>query len=143
MFKSLAGVLGGALFLFGTAVRPAQARDLELLEVYELAASIISRQNPLFLFPGLQADNIAVNGNGGEYQVVINGLGLPGSTATVPEPVTIRLPKTVSEGDLIDVMVEGLPTSTIMPGGQSLKMIDPQFQGLWSIDKRGFDSFDV
>ena len=143
MFKSLAGVLGGALLLFGTAVRPAQARDLELLEVYELAASIISRQNPLFLFPGLQADNIAVNGNGGEYQVVINGLGLPGSTATVPEPVTIRLPKTVSEGDLIDVMVEGLPTSTIMPGGQSLKMIDPQFQGLWSIDKRGFDSFEL
>lgn len=143
MFKSLAGVLSGALLLFAASVRPAQARELELLEVYELAASIISRQNPLFLFPGLQAENIAVNGNGGEYQVVLNGLGLPGSTATVPEPIIIRLPRTVSEGELIDVSVEGLPTSTIMPGGQSLKMIDPQFKGVWSIDNRGFERFDL
>ena len=143
MFKSLAGVLGGALLFFAAGVRSAQSRDLELLEVYELAASILSRQNPLFLFPGLQAENIAVNGNGGEYQIVLNGLGLPGSTATVQEPVTIRMPKAVSEGELIDVSVQGLPTSTIMPGGQSLKMIDPQFEGVWSIENRGFDRFEL
>ena len=145
MFKPFTGVFAGALLLCGAFSRSAQsqARDLELLEVYELAASIISRQNPLFLFPGLQADQVSVNGNGGEYHVVINGLGLPGSTATVPEPVTLRLPRTIGDDDLIDVVMEGLPTSTIMPGGQSLKLIEPQFQGLWSINNRGFESFDL
>ncbi|MDA8603953.1 hypothetical protein N9M21_06010 [Alphaproteobacteria bacterium] len=145
MFKSFTGVLVGALLLCGAFSRSAQAqaRDLELLEVYELAASIVSRQNPLFLFPGLQADQVSVNGNGGEYHIVINGLGLPGSMATVPEPVTLRLPQSISDGDLIDVMMEGMPTSTIMPSGQSLKLINPQFQGRWSIKNRGFDSFDL
>ncbi|MDA9175681.1 hypothetical protein N9O95_01175 [Alphaproteobacteria bacterium] len=145
MFKPFTGVFAGALLLCGAFSRSAQsqARDLELLEVYELAASIISRQNPLFLFPGLQADQVSVNGNGGEYHVVINGLGLPGSTATVLEPVTLRLPRTIGDDDLIDVVMEGLPTSTIMPGGQSLKLIEPQFQGLWSINNRGFESFDL
>ena len=139
MFKSFTGVLVGALLLCGAFSRSAQAqaRDLELLEVYELAASIVSRQNPLFLFPGLQADQVSVNGNGGEYHIVINGLGLPGSMATVPEPVTLRLPQSISDGDLIDVMMEGMPTSTIMPSGQSLKLINPQFQGRWSIKNRG------
>ena len=61
MFKPLWGVLAGALALSSLLVRPAQARDLELLEVYEVAASMISRQNPLFLFPGLQADRMTVN----------------------------------------------------------------------------------
>ena len=58
MFKPFTGVFAGALLLCGAFSRSAQsqARDLELLEVYELAASIISRQNPLFLFPGLQME---------------------------------------------------------------------------------------
>ena len=143
MFKPLWGVLAGALALSSLLVRPAQARDLELLEVYEVAASMISRQNPLFLFPGLQADRMTVNGNGGEYHVTINGLGLPGSTATVPEPVVVRLPRSTNDGDLIEVIVEGLPTSTIMPGGQSLKLIEPRFTGYWSVSRRGFERFEL
>ena len=143
MFKSLAGALLGALVLWGGLPRPAQARDLELLEVYELVAAMVSRQNPFFLFPGLHFEHVTVNGDGGEYHVVINGLGLPGSSATVPEPATLRLPRTVPDGDLIEVTVEGLPTSTIMPEGQSLKLIAPEFSGVWSIKNRGFDSFEL
>ena len=149
MFKPLMGAILGALLLSGSLFRPIQAqtqpqaRDLELLEVYELIATMISRQNPLFLFPGLEASNVTVRGDGGEYHVVLNGLGLPGSAVSIPEPVTLRLPRQVPESDLITVTMEGLPPSTIMPGGQSLKLINPQFSGLWSIQRQGFDTFDL
>ena len=143
------GAILGALLLSGSLFRPIQAqtqpqaRDLELLEVYELIATMISRQNPLFLFPGLEASNVTVRGDGGEYHVVLNGLGLPGSAVSIPEPVTLRLPRQVPESDLITVTMEGLPPSTIMPGGQSLKLINPQFSGLSSIQRQGFDTFDL
>ena len=148
MFKPSKGAACGVLSLLGLLALPAspasaQARDLDLLEVYEIAAAMVSRQNPLFLFPGLQADRMTVNGNGGEYHVVINGFGLPGSTATVPEPMLIRLPQIATDGDLIEVTVDGLPTSTIMPGGQSLKLIDPRFRGEWSIERKGFERFEL
>ena len=151
MFSPMRGVLAGALLLFtlslslslSLSVRSAQARDLEILEVYEIAASMVSRQNPLFLFPGLHADQMTVNGNGGEYYVTLNGLGLPGSTATVSEPVVIRLPQASQDVDLIEVTVDGLPTSTIMPGGQSLKLIEPRFTGYWSLSRRGFERFEL
>ena len=62
------------------------ARELDLLEVYEVASSLMSYQNPLFIFPGMQAEGFTVNGDGGEFNIVVKGLGLPDSTATLPEP---------------------------------------------------------
>ena len=41
------------------------ARELDLLEVYEVASGLMSYQNPLFIFPGLKAEGFTVNGDGG------------------------------------------------------------------------------
>ena len=147
-----AGLLSGIFataFFFPTAVAQgetaqiAPGRPLDLLEVYEVASSLMSYQNPLFIFPGLKAEGFTVNGDGSEFNVVVKGLGLPDSSATLPEPVILHLPGLTRERDLIDVRVEGLPTSTILPEGQALKLIKPAFQGTWSVSDRGFQNFEL
>ena len=103
----------------------------------------MSYQNPLFIFPGLKAEGFTVNGDGGEFNIVVKGLGLPDSTATLPEPVILHLPGMTRGNELIDLRVEGLPTSTILAEGQSLKLINPVFEGTWSLSGRGFQAFDL
>jgi len=119
------------------------ARELDLLEVYEVASSLMSYQNPLFIFPGLKAEGFTVNGDGGEFNIVVKGLGLPDSMATLPDPVILHLPGMTRGNELIDLRVEGLPTSTILAEGQSLKLINPVFEGMWSLSDRGFQAFDL
>ena len=119
------------------------ARELDLLEVYEVASSLMSYQNPLFIFPGLKAEGFTVNGDGGEFNIVVKGLGLPDSAATLPEPVILHLPGMTRGNELIDLRVEGLPTSSILADGQSLKLINPVFEGTWSLPGRGFQAFDL